>query len=56
MTIVLPLAVCLVGLVVYFAANPSTSPRICEVGRICFGFGLLVFLLKAAPALLNLPR
>ncbi len=53
MTIVLPLAVCLVGLVMYLLfVNPKAS----EVGRICFAFGLLVFLLKAGPQILNVLR
>jgi hypothetical protein len=49
MTIVLPLAVCLAGLLIYFATNPSTNPRLCEVGRLSFACGLLAFLLQAGP-------
>lgn len=44
MTLELGLAgiVCLVGLVIYLAA---TNPKVAEVGRIMFAFGLLVGLL-----------
>lgn len=39
----LALIVCIVGLVLYLVTLPS---KVTEVGRICFGVGLLVFLLQ----------
>jgi len=40
--ILLPLLVCILGLIIYLlAANAKAQ----ETGRICFAFGLLVFLL-----------
>ena len=44
MTIVLllPLLVCIVGLLVYVLAS---NPKVSEMGRIAYGFGLLVTLL-----------
>jgi len=43
MLIYLPLLVCVVGLVVYALA---TNPKVQEMGRIAFAFGLLVTLLN----------
>lgn len=44
MIIYLPLLVCLIGLILYFAVRNNGELK--EVGRICFAFGLLVFLLE----------
>jgi Na+/phosphate symporter len=45
--IVLPLLVCILGLIIYLlAANAKAQ----ELGRICFAFGLLVFLLRFGAA------
>jgi hypothetical protein len=47
MTIIVPLAVALVGLFFYFSSTRSTyaKPALAEVGRIMFFCGLLAFLL-----------
>ena len=45
--IVLPLLVCILGLIIYLlAANAKAQ----ELGRICFAFGLLVVLLRFGAA------
>ncbi len=49
----LSLIVCLVGLVIYIFSRPEQS-RFTETGRILFWVGLLVFLLKDAPQVVNL--
>lgn len=38
----LALIICVIGLVLYLVTLP---PKVTEVGRICFGVGLLAFLL-----------
>lgn len=51
MTIYLSLLVALVGLLMYaFAANPKLG----EIGRISFAFGLLVFLLRISDSAIGL--
>lgn len=44
MVVLLSLVVCLVGLLIYALSN---NARVLELARICFAFGLLVFLLQA---------
>ncbi len=44
------LLVCIVGLLMYALA---TNPKVSEIGRIMFAFGLLAFLLTGAPALMQ---
>ena len=44
MIVGLSLLVCIIGLLVYVL---SGNPKVGELGRIAFGFGLLVFLLQA---------
>jgi hypothetical protein len=43
--IYIPLLIALLGLLLYFIADPVTKPKIMEVGRLMFFIGLLVFLL-----------
>jgi Na+/phosphate symporter len=50
MIVLLPLLIALIGLLMYAL---SANPRLAEIGRICFAFGLLVFLLKAGPDLVT---
>lgn len=50
MVVYLSLLVAIVGLVVYGIAQ---NPKAQEVGRICFAFGLLAFLLTAVPHLVS---
>lgn len=48
MTIYLSLAVCLIGALMYgFASNP----KVAEIGRISFAFGLLAFLMNSGQAM-----
>jgi hypothetical protein len=46
MVIVLPLLVAVIGLLMYAL---SANPKLVEIGRIMFAFGLLAFLLGAGP-------
>lgn len=46
--IYIPLIVCLVGLVVYFATKNPEQSELKEAGRIAFAFGLLVVLYQCA--------
>jgi len=50
MTIILPLAVCLIGLLIYALA---VNPKFSEIGRIMFAFGLLASLFMAGPQVLS---
>lgn len=43
--IYLPLLIALLGLLLYFVADPATKGKLMEVGRIMFFVGLFVFLL-----------
>jgi len=45
MIIFVPLAVCIIGLLMY---GFCTNPKLAEVGKIAFAFGLLVSLLQVA--------
>jgi hypothetical protein len=55
MSIYLDLLVAIIGLVVWFAA--VTNNKLAEVGRVMFFCGLLAFLLKLPPDIVNLfPR
>ena len=51
MVILLSLLVCLVGVLMYAL---SVTTKVCEIGRIMFAFGLLVFLLKFGPEIVTL--
>lgn len=42
MIVLLPLLVCIAGALIYALA---ANPKVAEMGRIAFGFGLLAFLL-----------
>lgn len=54
--ILLPLAVALLGLLVYLGAMPGpTRPKLVEVGRILFAMGILATLLHLSAKLLALP-
>lgn len=44
MIILLPLLIALIGVLMYAL---STNPKLQEIGRIMFAFGLLAFLLRA---------
>jgi Na+/phosphate symporter len=46
MIIVLPLLVCIIGLLMYAL---SANPKLVEIGRMMFWVGLLAFLLGAGP-------
>ena len=50
--LLLPLLVCVLGLVVYMAA--STNAKLAECGRLMFACGLLVTLLRFAGHVLRL--
>lgn len=47
MIILLPVVICVVGLLMYML---SANPKVADVGKIMFGVGLLVTLLTGAPA------
>jgi len=44
----IPLIVCVLGLVVYFAVKNPEQSELKEAGRIAFAFGLLVVLYQCA--------
>jgi Na+/phosphate symporter len=50
MIIYLTLLVSLIGLLMYALAS---NPKLVEIGRICFGFGLLAFLLRITDSMVN---
>jgi Na+/phosphate symporter len=51
MVIVLPLLICVIGLLMYAL---SANPKLVEIGRIMFFVGLLAFLLGAGPVVSSL--
>ena len=51
MVIVLPLLICVIGLLMYAL---SANPKLVEIGRIMFFAGLLAFLLGAGPVVSSL--
>lgn len=51
MIIVISLLVALIGLLMYAL---SANPKLQEIGRIMFAFGLLAFLLRIEPTAINL--
>jgi hypothetical protein len=55
MVIYLSLLVCLLGGVIYLVCNgpAPSSPKFAELGRIMFGVGLFVFLLRFSGPLLQ---
>ena len=53
MIIVIQLLVSLVGLLMYAL---SANPKLQEIGRIMFAFGLLAFLLRLAPESIGILR
>ena len=53
MVIFLSLLVALIGVLMYALA---VNPKLQEIGRISFAFGLLAFLLRVGPELISLFR
>lgn len=53
MTIILPFAVALIGLLLWAL---SDSPKVQEIGKICFFCGLLVTLFMVSPQTLSILR
>lgn len=53
MIILIPLLVALVGVLMYAL---STNPRLAEIGRIMFAFGLLVALFRVGPEMVTIFR
>ena len=51
MIILVSLLVCLVGVLMYAL---SVNPKLQEIGRIAYGVGLLVFLFRLGPEVVNL--
>jgi hypothetical protein len=51
MTILLPLLVCLIGMVVYALSN---NAKVCALALYAYACGLLAFLLLAGPQVLGL--
>jgi Na+/phosphate symporter len=53
MIIYVSLLVALIGVLMYALA---ANPKLVEIGRICFAFGLLAFLLRVTEAAVNVLR
>jgi hypothetical protein len=53
MILVLPLLICLVGLLMYAL---SANPKLAEIGRMMFWVGLLAFLLAAPSGMVEVIR
>jgi|HubBroStandDraft_6_1064221.scaffolds.fasta_scaffold430566_2 Na+/phosphate symporter len=53
MIIYVSLLVCLIGVLMYALAS---NPKLVEIGRICFAFGLLAFLLRATDSMVDVIR
>jgi Na+/phosphate symporter len=54
MILYLSLLVALIGVLMYALAS---NPKLVEIGRICFGCGLLAFLLRVTDSMVNIiPR
>ena len=51
MIILIPLLIALVGLLMYALA---ANPKLVEIGRIMFAFGLLAFLLQLGPEVVRI--
>jgi len=51
MIIFVSLLVCLIGVLMYAL---DINPKLQEIGRIAYGVGLLVFLLRLGPEVVNL--
>jgi Na+/phosphate symporter len=53
MVVLLPLLICVIGLVVYAV---SQNPKVAELGRIAYFTGLLAFLLQGATQIVSVLR
>ena len=53
MLIVVPLLIALIGLLMYAL---SANPKLVEIGRIMFAFGLLAFMLRLGPEVVSIFR